>query len=91
MELKPQHPIREFRFKLTFRYDNGLEEEVILTADQEATMEGLLKQMAQFLHPAHPVSHIFVDVGDKKDIWVEPGQEPPDFRASQINKASDVI
>lgn len=77
MDLQPQKPTREFRFSLSFLYNNGEEEQVQLSAVQDDAMEALLVQLAQFLTPAYPVSRISVDVGDRRERWVPKNDTQP--------------
>lgn len=69
MELKPQKPIKQYRFQLRMTYNNGEEISAILAGDQDAEMDALLQQLTQFLKPARPVSFIAIDIGDGKDRW----------------------
>lgn len=77
MDLKPQKPIREFRFKLTLRYHNGQEVEKILAGGEETKMNDLIQQMAEFINPEYPVANIFIDVGDQQERWIKPTDEAP--------------
>lgn len=76
MDLQPQKPTREFRFKLALLYKNGEEEEVVLPKDQDDPMEQLLQQLTQFITADYPVSRITIDVGDRRERWIPKGQEP---------------
>lgn len=76
MILKPQKPIREFRFKVITRYHNGEEKEVVLTPEQDYQMNKLLQQMDKLVNTEQPVAQIQIDVGDRAELWIPPGQEP---------------
>lgn len=76
MILQPQKPIREFRFQLTLRFNNGEEKSVILNPDQDAAMDLLVQSLEQFVGAEFPVANIIIDVGDRTDRYIPEGEEP---------------
>lgn len=87
MLLKPQKPIREWRFQITLRYNNGEEEQVQLTGTDADKIEKLIAKLPlQGLEPAAPVSAIVLEVGDETERWIQPGQEPAPFADTIINE-----
>lgn len=91
MELKPQKPIREFRFKIIARYDNGEEKEVVLDQTQDIEMRKYLDPMATFIHPERPISEIIITIGDRQELRPAPEDNPPQTDAGPgLNTAADI-
>lgn len=85
MIFKPERPIREWRFQITLRYNDGSEDQVQLTDELADQAQDLLERLPLgSLQPARPVASLVIEAGDQKERWIPKGINEPDPLATEV-------
>jgi hypothetical protein len=67
MDVKPQKPIKFFKYQVTYKLANGDFQQLIPSAAQEGIIDLATKTLTDALTPTSSVAEITITIGDKKD------------------------